>query len=59
MVNVNNMLSRGHILVDEFSRRLWNDEIFCKAIPMEGYGMIIGSEDEAFPRNPAARVVAC
>jgi hypothetical protein len=29
-----------------------------EVIPTEGYGMIIGSEDEAFPNNPAAPKIA-
>ena len=29
-----------------------------ESVPMEGYGMLIGSEDEAFPRNPDPLVSA-
>jgi len=29
-----------------------------EGVPTEGYGMLIGSEDEAFPRNPDPLVSA-
>jgi len=35
-----------------------NDAGQVEGVPTEGYGMLIGSEDEAFPRNPDPLVSA-